>query len=75
MSGREVAHIHFDGSIHGVLPHSRIPEAEAAGWIERHPFAGVQPGFEAYVLIFHTQVARGGRCHRRLGRRGRGLRD
>lgn len=49
---RAVAHIHFDGSLHGVVPHSRIAEAQAAGWIEPHPWAGVRPGFEAYVLIF-----------------------
>ncbi|MGI9626436.1 MAG: luciferase family protein [Longimicrobiales bacterium] len=52
VSGREVAHIHEDGSVHGVVPHGRIPDAESAGWIELHPFAGVQPGFEAYVLMF-----------------------
>ena len=52
VGNRAVAHIHPDGSLHGVLPHDRIPEAEAAGWIERHPWAGVRPGFEAYVLIF-----------------------
>lgn len=52
VSGREVAHIHGDGSVHGVLPHGRIPDAESAGWIERHPWAGLQPGFEAYVLMY-----------------------
>lgn len=52
VAGRAFAHIHFDGSLHGVIPHARIPDAEAAGWIERHPWSGVRPGFEAYVLIF-----------------------
>ncbi|MCZ6821994.1 MAG: DUF5519 family protein, partial [Deltaproteobacteria bacterium] len=36
---RVVGHIHFDGSLHVTLPPGRIPGAEAAGWIERHPFA------------------------------------
>lgn len=52
VAGREVAHIHFDGSLHAVLPLGRIPEAESTGWVERHPWAGSQPGFEAFVLIF-----------------------
>ena len=50
--GREFAHIHVDGSLHSVLPHERIPEAVAAGWAEPHPFAGVRPGFEAFVMLF-----------------------
>ena len=52
ISGREVAHIHLDGSLHAVLPHERIPDAEAAGWVELHPWAGVNPGFEAFVMVF-----------------------
>jgi len=52
LSGREVAHIHVDGSLHAVLPHGRIPNAESAGWIESHPWADLQPGFETLVLIF-----------------------
>ena len=52
VSGREFAHIHVDGSSHAVLPHERIPDAEAAGWVELHPFAGVRPGFEAFVMVF-----------------------
>lgn len=52
VAGREVAHIHADGSLHAVLPLGRIPDAESAGWVERHPWAGRQPGFEAYVMIF-----------------------
>jgi len=52
IAGREVAHIHLDGSLHAVLPLGRIPEAESAGWVEPHPWAGLQPGFEAFVLIF-----------------------
>ena len=52
VAGREVAHIHLDGSLHAVLPLGRIPDAESAGWVEPHPWAGQQPGFEAFVLIF-----------------------
>jgi len=52
ISGREVAHIHLDGSLHAVVPHGRIPDAESAGWVERHPWAELEPGFEAFVLIF-----------------------
>ena len=52
VAGREVAHIHQDGSIHGVLPLGRIDEAESAGWGERHPWSGLQPGFEGFVLLF-----------------------
>lgn len=50
--GRELGHIHPDGSLHATLPHGRIPGAAAAGWIERHPWASTRPGFEAYVMIF-----------------------
>lgn len=52
VAGREFAHIHLDGSLHAVLPHQRIPEAVAAGWAELHPWAGVMPGFEAFVMLF-----------------------
>ena len=52
VAGREVAHIHLDGSLHSVLPLGRIPAAESAGWVERHPWAGREPGFEAFVMIF-----------------------
>jgi phospholipase/carboxylesterase len=52
---REVGHIHPDGSIHVTLPHGRIPGAEAAGWVEGHPWADTRPGFEAYVMIFTPQ--------------------
>ena len=50
--GREVGHIHSDGSIHVAVPHGRIPDALSAGWIDPHPLNGIQPGFESYVLIF-----------------------
>jgi len=49
---REFAHIHIDGSMHTVLPHGRVEEAVAAGWADPHPFAGVRPGFETFVLLF-----------------------
>ncbi len=49
---RELGHIHLDGSLHVTLPHGRIPGAQAAGWIEPHPWADTRPGFEAYVMIF-----------------------
>ncbi len=52
VAGREFAHIHLDGSLHGVLPHERIPDAVAAGWVELHPFAGSTSGFEAFVMLF-----------------------
>jgi phospholipase/carboxylesterase len=37
------------------LPHGRIPGAEAAGWVEGHPWADSRAGFEAYVMIFSPQ--------------------
>ncbi len=49
---RELGHIHLDGSLHVTLPHGRIPGAQAAGWIEPHPWADTRAGFEAYVMIF-----------------------
>ena len=52
VAGREIAHIHLDGSLHAVLSHGRIPGAVSAGWAEPHPWAGIQPGFEAFVLLF-----------------------
>ena len=56
ISDRAVAHIHPDGSLHAVLPHDRIPAAEAAGWIERHPWSGVRPGYEGYVLVYSPRT-------------------
>jgi phospholipase/carboxylesterase len=49
---REFAHIHVDGSLHAVLPFGLIPQAVAAGWAERHPFALTTRGFEAFVMLF-----------------------
>ncbi|MGI9626435.1 MAG: luciferase family protein, partial [Longimicrobiales bacterium] len=56
-TGRQVAHIHHDGSLHAVLPHARIADAESAGWIELHPYAGDRPGFETYVLVFSPRTS------------------
>lgn len=53
--GRELGHIHEDGSLHITLPHGRIPGAEIAGWAEGHPWANSRAGFEAYVMIFSPQ--------------------
>lgn len=50
--GREFAHIHIDGNMHTVLPHGPVEEAVSAGWADPHPFAGVRPGFETFVLLF-----------------------
>jgi phospholipase/carboxylesterase len=51
LRGRELAHIHPDGSLHVVLPGERAVQAIDAGWAERHPLA--EPlGVPGLVLLY-----------------------
>lgn len=54
-SGRELAHIHPDGSLHAPLPVERALEAVEKGWAERHPWADQRDGWEGFVMLFTPQ--------------------
>jgi hypothetical protein len=51
VAGRELSHIHPDGSMHLALPAARAREAVASGWAEPHPMASVL-GLEGLVLVY-----------------------
>jgi phospholipase/carboxylesterase len=51
LRGREFAHIHPDGSLHGALEAQRAREAIDAGWAEPHPLA--EPlGMPGLVMLY-----------------------
>ena len=49
--GRELGHVHPDGSLHVTLPPDRAREAIAAGWADTHPLTR-RWGIDSYVLLF-----------------------
>jgi hypothetical protein len=51
VAGRELSHIHPDGSMHLALPAERAREAVASGWPEPHPIASVL-GLDGLVLVY-----------------------
>jgi phospholipase/carboxylesterase len=51
VAGRELSHIHPDGSMHLALPAERAREAVASGWAEPHPIASVL-GLDGLVLVY-----------------------
>lgn len=51
LRGRELAHIHPDGSLHVVLPPGRAQEAIAAGWAEPHPVSAPL-GLPGLVMLY-----------------------
>jgi len=51
VAGRELSHIHPDGSMHLALPAARAREAVASGWAEPHPMASVL-GLDGLVLVY-----------------------
>lgn len=54
--GREIAHIHPDGSLHATLDPIRALEAQVMGWAILHPFAlEQQAGWDGYVLLYTPQ--------------------
>ncbi|WP_299154974.1 luciferase family protein [uncultured Tateyamaria sp.] len=50
--GREIAHMHPDGSLHAALDPALAERAIALGWAESHPWANRRPGWEGFVMIF-----------------------
>lgn len=57
ISGRELGHIHDDGSLHIFLDPARAAEAVEAGWAIDHPFA-VQgdEGWDGFVMLYTPQT-------------------
>ena len=49
--GRELGHVHPDGSLHLTLPPALAREAIAAGWADTHPLTE-RWGINSYVLLF-----------------------
>ena len=56
VGGREVAHVHPDGSLHASLPPDRAREAVAAGWAIPHPWADQRPGWEGFVMLYTPET-------------------
>ena len=53
ISGRELGHIHDDGSLHIFLDPERASEAVASAWAIDHPFAVQgQEGWEGFVMLY-----------------------
>ncbi len=50
--GREIAHIHPDGSLHAALDPALAEKAIALGWAEAHPWAKRRVGWDGFVMIF-----------------------
>ncbi len=56
ISGRELGHVHDDGSLHIYLEPQRATEAIEAGWAVSHPFAVQgQAGWEGFVMLYTPQ--------------------
>lgn len=56
VGGRELAHVHPDGSLHASLSPARAREAVAAGWAVPHPWSDKRPGWEGFVMLFTPQT-------------------
>lgn len=53
ISGRELGHIHDDGSMHIFLDPQRASEAIELGWAIDHPFAARgQGGWDGFVMLY-----------------------
>lgn len=53
ISGRELGHIHDDGSLHIFLEPSRAIEAIEAGWAISHPYAvDGRAGWDGFVMLY-----------------------
>lgn len=52
LGGREFAHLHKDGSLHAFLPPELAKEAISKNWGTWHPWAGQNPGWDGFIMIF-----------------------
>ena len=52
VGGRELAHMHPDGSLHASLSPELAKEAVELGWATYHPWADQRPGWEGFVMIY-----------------------
>jgi phospholipase/carboxylesterase len=55
VAGRELAHIHTDGSLHAPLPFDRALKVAETGWGERHPWADQRDGWDGLVMLYTPQ--------------------
>ncbi len=57
ISGRELGHVHDDGSLHIFLEPNRSVEAINAGWAVAHPYnVEGREGWEGFVMIYTPQT-------------------
>lgn len=52
LGGREFAHLHVDGSLHAFLPPKLAQHAIQQGWGTWHPWAGQNPGWDGFIMIY-----------------------
>ena len=52
LGGREFAHLHADGSLHAFLPPELARHAIEKGWGTWHPWAGQNPGWDGFIMIY-----------------------
>lgn len=52
LGGREFAHLHADGSLHAFLSPKLAREAIEKGWGTWHPWAGQNPGWDGFIMIY-----------------------
>ncbi len=52
LGGREFAHLHADGSLHAFLPPELARQAIEKGWGTWHPWAGQNPGWDGFIMIY-----------------------
>ena len=52
VGGREIAHMHPDGSLHASLPPELAAAAVKAGWAIPHPWAKLRKGWDGFVMIY-----------------------
>jgi len=57
INGREIGHIHDDGSLHIFLEPSRAQEAINKGWAVSHPYAAQErDGWKGFVMLYTPQT-------------------
>ena len=52
LPGREFAHLHSDGSLHLFLDPQLAERVIEAGWGTYHPWAGQNPGWDGFVMLY-----------------------
>ena len=55
-AGREIGHIHPNGSLHVVLPVERAVEVAETKWGELHPWVGTDGMWDGYVMLYTPET-------------------